>query len=96
MAVQRIAGNNTAIGKAWSAARCGYRVQDNSLQNGARECSQIKERTGKGSAGPFGEVRSKGTFEPQYENGVRGNTIFDSVDPNGSNSNFLRDLSRSP
>ena len=54
---------------------------------GNRE-SHIKERTSKGSAGPFIKVRSKGTFEPQYENGIRGNAILDRVDPSGSNLNY--------
>ncbi len=46
----------------------------------------IKERTSKGSAGPFIEAQHKGSVEPQYENGIRGNAKFDSVDPFGSNS----------
>jgi hypothetical protein len=46
----------------------------------------IKERTSKGSAGPFIEAQRKGSVEPQYENGIRGNASFDSVDPIGSNS----------
>jgi len=46
----------------------------------------IKERTSKGSAGPFIEAQRKGSVEPQYENGIRGNAKFDSADPPGSNS----------
>ena len=46
----------------------------------------IKERTSKGSAGPFIEAQRKGSVEPQYENSIRGNAIFDSADPPGSNS----------
>ena len=46
----------------------------------------IKERTSKGSAGPFIEAQRKGSVEPQYENGIRGNANFDSADPPGSNS----------
>jgi hypothetical protein len=58
-----------------------------------QECMfYIKERTSKGSAGPFIEVQRKGSVEPQYENGIRGNAKFDSVDPFGSNSEkFVRE-----
>jgi hypothetical protein len=52
----------------------------------------IKERTSKGSAGPFIEAQRKGSVEPQYENGIRGNASFDSADPPGSKSEkFVRD-----
>ena len=47
-----------------------------------------KERAGKGSADPFIEIQRKGSVKPQYENGIRGNTIFDSLDPFGSYSNI--------
>ena len=51
----------------------------------------IKERTSKGSAGPFIEAQRKGSVEPQYENGIRGNANFDSVDPFESDSEkFVR------
>ena len=49
-----------------------------------------KERTSKGSAGPFIEALRKGSVEPQYENGIRGNANFDPVDPLGSKSSKIR------
>ena len=52
-----------------------------------------KERTSKGSAGPFIETLRKGSVESQYENGIRGNANFDSADPNGSKSEkFVREI----
>jgi hypothetical protein len=52
-----------------------------------QECMfYIKERTSKGSAGPFIEAQRKGSVKPQYENGIRGNAKFDSADPPGSKS----------
>ena len=52
-----------------------------------------KERTSKGSAGPFIEALRKGSVEPQYENGIRGNANFDSADPDGSKSEkFVREI----
>ena len=67
MVVLSAAGNSTAIGKACSAARCSNWVQDN-LQNGVREGSE-KERTGKGSAGPFArfEARGPSSLNPKME-----------------------------
>lgn len=67
--------DSSAIGQACGATRCINCVQDD-VQNGAREGCQ-KRKGWQGVSQPFREVRSKGFFEPQYENGVRGNTISD-------------------
>ena len=42
-----------------------------------------KKKGRQGVSRPFREVRSKGIFEPQFENGVRGNAISDPVSPAG-------------
>lgn len=44
---------------------------------------RIKERTNKGSVGPFCEAQYKGYIEPQYEKGIRGNANFDSTTLSG-------------
>jgi len=51
-----------------------------------------KERTSKGSAGPFIKVRRKGSVGPQYENGIRGNAVFDSVDLFRSRSEIRQEV----
>jgi hypothetical protein len=53
------------------------------LKSGGKAGKEIvrgpkKERTDKGSVGPFIKGRRKGSVDLQYENGIRGNAIFDS------------------